>query len=351
MNETFDDALGETASRLFADHVTPELLGAAERGAWPSALWAAVEDVGLTKALVPEEAGGFGIPLADALRLLRAAGAAALPLPLAETMLAGWLVAGAGLPCPEGPLTIASGDGIKLSRNTGGWHVSGRAARVAWGRDAAAVAVLATLEGQSYVVLLQRDDLRFDASTNVAGEPRDMLHVDADIADEAVALAASGVGPAQVRAAGAATRALLMAGALERVSMMTVRYATERKQFGKPIGRFQAVQQNLAVLAAEAAAAIAASDLAAEGLAEGVRLPAIAAGKARTGEAAGIGAAIAHQVHGAIGFTYEHSLHFLTKRLWSWRDEYGTESEWNLLLGRYAANAGADRLWSEITAI
>ena len=106
-----------------------------------------------------------------------------------------------------------------------------------------------------------------------------------------------------------------------------------------------------AVLAGEAAAATAASDLAADGFADGVKLPAIAAGKSRAGEAAGVGAALAHQVHGAMGFTYEHRLHFLTKRLWSWRDEYGTEAEWSLLLGRHAALAGADRLWAEITTL
>ena len=100
-----------------------------------------------------------------------------------------------------------------------------------------------------------------------------------------------------------------------------------------------------------AAPATAAADFGAQGFAEGLRLPAIAVAKSRAGEAAGIGAAIAHQIHGAIGFTYEHSLHFLTRRLWAWRDEYGGEAEWNLLLGRHLAAAGADRLWPELTAL
>jgi hypothetical protein len=56
-------------------------------------------------------------------------------------------------------------------------------------------------------------------------------------------------------------------------------------------------------------------------------------------------------VHGAIGFTYEHRLHFFTKRLWAWRDEYGSEAEWNEFLGRHMARAGADQLWAGITAI
>ena len=93
-----------------------------------------------------------------------------------------------------------------------------------------------------------------------------------------------------------------------------------------------------------------AMDAARAAVADGIRILPIAAGKARTGEAAGIGAGIAHQVHGAIGFTHEHALHFLTRRLWSWRDEFGNETEWNRLVGRHMAAQGADRLWYEITA-
>ena len=111
------------------------------------------------------------------------------------------------------------------------------------------------------------------------------------------------------------------------------------------------MQHSLATLAAQTAAAIAAAGIAAESVVGGVKLPAIAAAKARASEAAGIGAALAHQIHGAIGFTYEHSLHFFTKRLHAWRDEYGGEAEWNERLGRHLAAAGADALWPALTAI
>ena len=70
----------------------------------------------------------------------------------------------------------------------------------------------------------------------------------------------------------------------------------------------------------------------------------------RGGEAAGTGAAIAHQVHGAMGFTYEHSLHHATRRLWSWREEFGNEAVWAARLGRMVAERGADGLWPFITA-
>jgi len=76
---------------------------------------------------------------------------------------------------------------------------------------------------------------------------------------------------------------------------------------------------------------------------------AIAVAKSRCGEAAGKVAEIAHQVHGAIGFTHEHRLHHLTRRLWSWRDEFGVESDWSIELGRLAAAKGADGLWPLLT--
>ena len=117
------------------------------------------------------------------------------------------------------------------------------------------------------------------------------------------------------------------------------------------IAKFQAIQQQLALLAEQAAAASVAVESAATAVAAARPSAslAIAAAKIRAGEAAGKVAEIAHQVHGAIGFTHEHSLHRLTRRLWSWRDEFGTESQWSLDLGKEVMAAGADALWPTIT--
>jgi acyl-CoA dehydrogenase len=131
---------------------------------------------------------------------------------------------------------------------------------------------------------------------------------------------------------------------------MTTDYANGRIQFGKPIGRYQAVQHLLAVLATQVAAAGAAADIAASSFQEASML-AIASAKLRVGEAAGICAAIAHQVHGAMGYTEEHRLNFFTKRLWSWRDEFGSEASWGRYLGRYAIAAGAEALWPFIVNV
>lgn len=98
-------------------------------------------------------------------------------------------------------------------------------------------------------------------------------------------------------------------------------YAGQREQFGRPIGRFQAIQQQVALMAAEVA----------------------------TSRAAAVIARIAHQVHGALGFTLEHPLRLATTRLWSWRDECGNEAAWQAEIGRAALDAGSDGLWPLVT--
>ena len=149
---------------------------------------------------------------------------------------------------------------------------------------------------------------------------------------------------------GAAVRAAQMAGALQSILDRSVAYAKERVAFERPIGGFQAVQHNLARLAGETAAALAAAGSAADAIAsepdfnDAVFLE-VASAKIRVGEAAEAGAAIAHQVHGAIGFSREHVLHRYTQRLWAWRDDFGAESVWAARLGEAVARAGADALW------
>ena len=197
--------------------------------------------------------------------------------------------------------------------------------------------MLAEHDDQPHIALLRHGAWQATPGANVAREPRDTIGISTTLPADAVAPAGDGIGRLQVRAAGAAMRAIMIAGVLEAITGMTVQYAQDRVQFGRPIGKFQAIQHNLAILASQAAAAGAAADMAAEAVADGIRIPAIAAAKSRAGEAASIAAGLAHQIHGAIGFTYEHRLHFFTKRLWAWRDEYGGEAEWSLLLGRHMA--------------
>jgi acyl-CoA dehydrogenase len=345
--------LGDVVTRLFTERVTRELLEASEKGEWPAALWHAVEENGLTLPLVPEAKGGAGITWGDACVIVIAAGRHAAPLPLPETIVASWLLAGAGLAVPEGPLTLApvhAAERLTLSRQGGsGWRLSGAATRVPWGRAARHVVVVDEAEGQVMIALVATTSARLAPDVSIAREPRDTLAFDAAPV-RAAAPAAPGVPRDALRLYGAMVRAAQMAGGLEAVLAMATRYATERRQFGKPIGQFQAIQQNLALLAGHTAAAGMAAANAFRAADLGDLAFEVAVAKTRVGEAAGVGAGIAHQTHGAIGFTYEHQLQFVTRRLWSWRAEFGGEGEWAMALGRAVAERGAEALWPYLTA-
>ncbi|QRG04643.1 acyl-CoA/acyl-ACP dehydrogenase [Xanthobacter dioxanivorans] len=341
----------ETTTRLFADQATPAVLNAAEQGGWPQALWHAVAELGLPLALVPEADGGHGLEPEAALAVVRVAARFAVPLPLAETLWANRLLAAAGLPLAEGPASFAvspEGDLPRATRAAAGWHLEGSLARVPWGGQVDVVVALATHDEAPMLVRLPRGAFTVTPGDNLAGEPRDDIAFSCDLPADACAPAPAAA--ARLLEAGAALRTVQMAGALEKVLELSVRYAGERVQFGRPIGRFQAVQQNLAMLAGQAAVADGAAGLAINALAGTLDVLPIAIGKARAGEAASIACAITHQVHGAIGFTHEHELHRFTRRLWSWRDEFGADVLWNTRVGAAVAAAGADGLWPLITA-
>jgi acyl-CoA dehydrogenase len=347
-----ENPLLDMAGKLFGDLCHPKDLADAEAGRWPDAAWSAIEAAGLPVALIPESAGGFGASPVEALSVLRAAGEHALPLPLGETMLAGLLLAKAAIAIPAGPISVTSADQptLKLKRRDSQWTITGTLRHVPWGRHLKTIVAVADFEEQHYVALISTNGMEPDFAENIAREPRDSFTLDLVLKDNDVA--PSEFSPLDLRSIGAAMRAQQIAGALSRVTAMSVRYAQERVQFGRPIGKFQTIQQSLAILATQTAAANAAADLAAEAVTEaGIETLAIGCAKVRCGEAASLGSAIAHQIHGAFGFTKEHSLHFYTRRLLSWRDEFGNETEWGIRIGQALIESGPDRLWYGITDI
>ena len=343
--------LADTVTRLFTDLVTKELIESSEKGVWPEKLWRALEEGGLTLPLVAESAGGAGGTWLDAHVVVRAAGRHTAPVPLAETIVAGALLSRAGLEVPFGPMTLAPArrtERLTLTRIGGAWRVSGTATRVPWGRAAAHVVTVAEVDGTPTVALVATRTARITDDKNLALEPRDTLVF--ENAPVVAAAPAPGVAADAIRLHGAMSRAAQMAGALDSILEQGVRYATERKQFGRPIANFQAIQHYLAVVAGHVAASGIAAELAFRAADRGDPSVETAVAKVRVGEAAGVCAGLVHQVHGAIGFTYEHSLHFATRRLWSWRAEFGRESGWAVDLGRRVAARGADALWSDLTA-
>ncbi|MEK9671968.1 MAG: acyl-CoA dehydrogenase [Rhodospirillaceae bacterium] len=330
--------LAETAERLFDDHVTRDVIVGAEEGQWPDALWLALEESGLTQPVAPEDRGGLGLAWADALVIVFAAGKSCAPVPLAETMAAGWLLGRAGIDAPSGPLGLAPADASQP---------------VPWGRQAANVICV---DGDDVQCLIS-DPAAIRPDANMAAEPRDFINRE-DVSVEASGSISLVGGMSAADAVGALVRSAQMAGAAERCIELAVTHAQDRQQFGRPIAKFQAIQHMIAVAAARAAearvaaeAAFAAMDrVGPDGQGWDAALWDIAAAKVVAGEAAGIVFDYCHQVHGAIGFTHEHELNFATRRLWAWRGEFGSETAWADYLGRRALAEGADNLWPALTA-
>ena len=307
--------------------------------------WEEIEALGIADILVSEERGGSGADWDDACAVLQGAGHWQIPLPLAEAMIARKLLAAAALEVPRSQLSIAPNPVGTLAREGRGWKFSGALASVPWGRDVTSVVTTMPFDGCPHVVVLAVADARVHEKTNLADEPRDDLRFDG-----ASALAA----PAECREAAslfdyaALARTAQIAGALQSALERSIAYSLERKQFGRPIGQFQAVQQQLALLGAETAAATCASRSAAIAADSGDASFEIAAAKLRANQAIAVSTAIAHQVHGAIGFTREYALRRATQRLWSWRSECGNDRFWSERLGRTVIERGADRFWSEL---
>lgn len=343
-NDIRDD-LEKTIDRVFEAHCGKAVREGAENGEWPAGLWAALDEVGLPLAALPESAGGLGLEFGDAMFALRRTAYHAAPVPLAETMLAGRLLAAAGLKVPEGAITVASAAGHDTLKLAGG-KLSGQAVRVPWGSQCRHAVVVAGSEGKEVLTLVATEGAAGATDKNLAGEPRTTMQFNGSAV---IASARLENASERLMAGGALFRSVQMAGALERTLEYALLYANERVQFGRPIGKFQAIQHLLAVLAGQVAASSAAADAAVEASGNMADEFMVAVAKARIGEAAGKSAEIAHQVHGAMGYTREHNLHYVTRRLWSWRDEFGNETYWQTRLGRMVAAKGADALWPMLT--
>jgi acyl-CoA dehydrogenase len=349
-----DPALLDITRRILRAFADPASGLRARRDGDAAAIWRDLDETGLPRAWLAEAAGGADATLGDGFEILRQAGEVALDVPLAETLLAGWLLAAAGLDVPGGALASGGTDDGSVGLDGDG-RLTGRLTGVAFARDAACLAVLGRRGGDAFVARVDRAACAIRPRDNLAGEPRDTVVLDG-VAPEALATVPAGLAGLHDRwwAMGAVARSCQMAGALQAILARSVTYAGERVAFDRPIARFQAVQHMLARLADEAAVAVAASGSAADALAadtadaDGVLLE-VAGAKIRVGEAAAAGAAIAHQVHGAIGFSTEHALHRFTQRLWAWRDDFGSESAWAVRLGAAVLRWG-DGLWPVLAA-
>jgi acyl-CoA dehydrogenase len=344
-----ENIVGQTAEKIFADLADAQTINRDKNGGWKAPLWRALTEAGLPLSWVPEDCAGSGASLAEGFSVLSAAGRFAIAVPLAETMLAGWLLSQARIASPEGEMTIApAGPKDRMTLNADG-SLSGRARGVPYAKGARHIAVLATGANGVSIALVDAGKCRIEAGLNLGGDNSDTVTLD-KVQPVTIKPAPKGFDQTQLMLMGGVVRSLQIAGALESMLDISVRYSNERVAFEKKISKFQAVQHNLAKLAGESAAALAAATSAADTLANSTSFDdaaflEAASAKIRCSEAAEKGGAIAHQVHGAIGFTIEHILHRYSLRALAWRDDFGSESYWAVELGNLVAARGADELW------
>jgi acyl-CoA dehydrogenase len=297
---------GETS--MIGDAVARMLEGAAAHaGGFDAGLWDTLVASGVPRLLRPESQGGAGDAFRDAAAVLQAVGQHGPDVPLADSLVGHALLARGGIDADDAPLhlDVVGPDGAPDPAPRPAGSMGHLLSVDPWGGTVRCV------------------------WRPASGQPRSF-----ELAQ-----------PAAVQALLAVCGAAVLTGAMRRAIDLSLDWAGTRKQFGRPIGAFQAVQHSLATAAEELAASRAALEWAAAELQSGRPMPSAAVAKGRAAEAAGQVAAVAHQVHGAIGFTAEHALHRASRLLWLWRDRWGDETHWYAELGQAALAGGPDALF------
>lgn len=306
-------------------------------------LWANLEETGLSRltSTAELEAG----PAQAAVLLSELAGFAC-PVPIAETdLLAAWLSAEIGLVVPEsGPLTVgfgaAAADGDVLIATVEG---------IPWASDCAAVLVVLERDEGRCITVIDPAVHPVSTTDNLAGEPRGRIEV--SVRDgECTELSESTY--TELIRRGAWARCVQTLGSVQSAVELTVSHTREREQFGRSLSKFQSVQHQLAAIAgslergrAAVALAVAAADDMGFGADEADF--AVAVAKVTLGQCVDEIVGTAHQLHGAIGVTAEHSLWLHTMRARSTISEFGAPRRWSEQLGRRLL---AGNPWDVLTA-
>lgn len=281
--------------RLVSDLATPEAIRKAEVVQGPPELWSEIIASGFLDALVPEEKGGAGLDLSDVFPLVVAAGEFCLPAPFAQTMMARALLDKKGLTAPPDAAIVLAPPSPVIPHLGNASH-----------------AIVARGCGFALIELSSRGIDFFHAGGGNAAEGREVAESQDGLTD--------------LLLAAAALTAAEMAGMISRLLAMSIGYASEREQFGRPLSKFQAIQHQLAVMAEQLVSAHVSARIGLSG--SRVDPPKVAMAKCRVSEASHLVTGIAHGVHGAIGVTEEFDLQLVSRRLKQAQLAFGSESFW-----------------------
>lgn len=333
------DALRELTDDMFTSIVEPHLHSQEVALPFSSDAWRLLGESGLTLLTTPESSGGSGAGLTEASVLLDRAGFHALPAPLAENDLLGaWLLTRIGRTPPESPTTVGCVELTHAQVTAENITMAG----VPWGTVAANIIVV----GRDFVGLLPTERAQISPVGDLAGECYATVRISGSDLDTT---AVSGDFREELQVRGAWARSIQICGALDRALDLAITHVTERHQFGRAIGKFQAVQDLIArstglLTTAKAASSHAVTVASETGFDSPATSIATAVAKIQAGRAAvGVGRNV-HQAFGAIGFTLDHQLRHFTTRALAWNRDFGTPTEWSIHVGRCAVHSG-DSVW------
>lgn len=337
------DMIVDVVEKILNDKVEKEMVDLLEENTWPQHIWDIMLENELQQVAVREEHGGAGGDYEDLFHLYRLMGKYAAPIPFVEHTFANVVLENANIH-PMNELTTVYLHANPLAIVNG--KVSGALHYVPWARYAKKLVTLASEQGTEFIVLLDLKDAQIKHETNVAAEPRD--HV--TFTDAAVVTCQSITQEQFTFLQKLQTIATIckMTGAIDRAFELSVQFSKEREQFGRPIHRFQLVQQHLATLAGEQALTAAAMENVIARLQQGEVHDEVAFARLKIEDSSRIVATSAHQVHAALGVTHEHRLHHYTRRLWAWRDEDYTGRFWKKELANKWLQSSAT-LWEQLT--
>ena len=333
------------AHRLFDDFLSWENLKLYEKQVWPEDLWTEFSNLGFTNIFSSDDQNGINAKWTDAQIILKASGYRGAPLPVGESLASNWFASRNGMVLPDGHWAITNGP-IKIDEKLN--KVDFENLDVAWGRYAKQ---LLHVDERRITLIELGDKLSIEKLTNLANEPRDKISGKGKVIESVE----TNLTKNPLHWIGSLVRSCQIAGAAGQTLDLSLKYSKDREQFGRPISKFQTIQNYLADLAGlsaslDAISIAAANDLDLYGLSENSQARiTLAAAKCRSSEGVEKVTRLSHQVHGAIGFTYEYGLHFYTKRLWSWRDEYGSAVEWGSFLGDIALKHNSSNIWPLVT--
>ncbi|MEN4479651.1 acyl-CoA dehydrogenase family protein [Mycolicibacterium cosmeticum] len=339
-----DADLSAMMDAVFADYQA----GSAERvpgrrATLDRALWRRLDDLGLVRLTGAEASGGSGAGWREAAELLSCAVRHGVRVPLAEhDLLANWLWE-----------AVTGDSGDDCVRTVCVLPRDGHAeVPVPWAGEVDRVVVVWPSGPEYRVADLATTALAIGPKTNLIGEPRDVVVVDPTPHN------GHPVSPAlvtQLKQKAALVRAVQVCAALDRAVQMSVEHVSTRLQFGRPLAKFQAIQNLVSDAAAQAALARSATEAALNMAIEtDWKSPylafQIAVARSCAGHAASVVTRNSHQVHGAIGTTHEHRLPEFTRAALAWRSEFGSVHFWDGQVAAAAMAAGQKGLWELIAA-